>query len=328
MLLAPTEKIVNHTRLNTIYNVSKIMKKANFVFSYACLLMLSSCNEKAEFIGFTYPEGKYKALVLSYDDGTIEDIQLASLFDQNKLVGTFNLNSAYLGALRGWPQENGDTIFQKYVPKDSLLLIYQNHEIAAHGAFHKNFVDISYEEILEEVNTDLKILTELTNRKIISMAYPFGNTNDSIAELISTTGILNARTVADTYTFDLPNNYFKWNPTCHESKVLDHLDDYLALDNSKLSLFYVWGHSWEFGDKQRWDNMVLFCEKIGKAKGIWSVGNGELTQYLNAIDRVQIDKNKIMNPADNELIWIKLSTGIEKLEVGETIDIKSVANNG
>jgi peptidoglycan/xylan/chitin deacetylase (PgdA/CDA1 family) len=290
-------------------------------------LLFSSCKEKPEFIDFTYPEGKYKALVLSYDDGPIQDIQLANLFDQHNLVGTFNLNSEYLDTTRGWPQEHGDTIFQKYVAKDSLLFIYKNHEIAAHGALHKNFIDITDKEILDEVNIDIHNLKEITKRKIISMAYPFGNTNDSIAKLISTTGIINARTVDDTYNFDLPKNYFIWNPTCHDSKVLDYLNNYLILDKPKLSLFYVWGHSWEFADKQRWNNMVVFCEKIGNAKDIWSVGNGELTHYLKAIKRVKINESNIINPSDNERVWIKLSTGIKKLEAGETIDIKTVANS-
>lgn len=297
-----------------------------FILFYSFFLLFSSCKEKAEFIDFTYPEGKYKALVLSYDDGTIQDIQLANLFDQHNLIGTFNLNSEYLDTTRGWAQEQGDTILQKYVPKDSLLIIYKNHEIAAHGALHKDFIKISNKEILEEVNIDAHNLKEITKRKIISMAYPFGNTSDSIAKLISTTEIINARTADDTYKFDLPKNYFIWNPTCHDSKGLDYLNDYLRIDQPKLSLFYVWGHSWEFADQQRWNNMVVFCEKIGKAKDIWSVGNGELTHYLKAIKRVQINESEIINPSDNERVWIKLSTGIKKLEAGETIAIKTIAN--
>lgn len=300
--------------------------KRLIILIFSSFLFCSSCNQKPSFIDFTYPDGKHKALVLSYDDGTIQDIELTQLLDKHKLIGTFNLNSGYIGVTRGWPQKNGDTIYQKYVSKDSLFIIYKNHEIAVHGELHKNFTDITNKEILKEVNTDLEILTQLTKREIISMAYPFGSTNDSIAKLISNTGIVNGRTVADTYKFSLPENYMIWNPTCHDSKALDYLSEYLEMDKQELSLFYVWGHSWEFGDTKRWNNMVEFCEKIGKAKDIWSVGNGELTKYLKAIERVEINEKKIMNPADNEPIWINLSTGIKKLKAGETIEIKTVAN--
>lgn len=291
------------------------------VFSY--FLLLTSCEEKPSFDSFTYPNGKLKALVLSYDDGTIEDIELTQLFNKNNLVGTFNLNSAYLGVTRGWPQKNGDTIFQKYVPKDSLLVIYKNHEIAAHGALHKNFTSVSKEDVLEEINTDIEVLTQLTKRDIISMAYPFGNTNDDITKTLSTTGIINGRTVDDTYKFGLPENYMKWHPTCHDSKALDYLNEYLEINKQELSVFYVWGHSWEFGDMQRWENMVEFCEKIGKAKDIWFVGNGELTQYLMAIDKVQVEENAIINPSNNKPVWVKLSNGIKKLEAGDAVKINN-----
>lgn len=284
--------------------------------------LLVSCNKKPNFINFTYPEGKTKALVLSYDDGTIQDIELAKLFDENNLIGTFNLNSKYLGVKRGWPQQNGDTIYQRYVPKDSLLIIYKNHEIAAHGAFHKNFTDISSEEVLEEIHTDLGILKSLTNREIISMAYPFGNTNDSIASLIASTGIKNGRTVNDTHEFNFPKNYMMWHPTCHDSKVLDHLDTYLNLNEQQLSVFYVWGHSWEFGNEERWNNMVKFCESIGKSNDIWSVGHGQLTNYLLATENVIVNEQKILNPLGNLPIWLNLSSGIKKLDPGKSIDLK------
>lgn len=61
-----------------------------------------------------------KALIMSYDDGTIEDVELAALFDRTGVVGTFNLNSGYIDSVRGWPQENGDTIWQAYVTKADL----------------------------------------------------------------------------------------------------------------------------------------------------------------------------------------------------------------
>ncbi|MEH0157976.1 polysaccharide deacetylase family protein [Limibacter armeniacum] len=301
------------------------MKKI-LVVLLGMLVTISSCKEKDEFMGFSYPEGKYKSLIMSYDDGTIEDIQLVNLFDQHHIVGTFNLNSAYIGATRGWPQENGDTIFQKYVPKETLMSLYKKHEIAAHGALHKDFLKVSDKEILEEISTDVSTLSELTGREIISMAYPFGNTSDHIAELVSTTGITNARTVADTYQFDLPTNYLKWNPTCHDSKVLDYLDDYLAIDKPELSLFYVWGHSWEFKDESRWDIMVKFCEKIGAKEDIWYVGTGEFTDYMKAIKNIEFEADKITNPTDNKPVWIKLSSGFKELQPGEEQAIKLVAD--
>lgn len=299
------------------------MRKTVLLF-LGLVLLLASCTKTESFVDFTYPDGKYKALIMSYDDGVIQDIQLIQLFNQYKIVGTFNLNSAYLGTTRGWAQEYGDSVFQKYVPKDSLLIVYKNHEIAAHGALHKDFIHVSDTEILEEINTDISALTKLTNREIKSMAYPFGNTNEHIAKIVSTTQITNARTVNDTYKFDLPTNYLIWNPTCHDSKVLNYSNEYLELEKHELSLFYVWGHSWEFGDTKRWDNMVKFCKQIGDRNDIWYVGCGQLTDYLKAINKVEIHENQIINPAGNENVWIETSNGFKILKKGEKLKIKKL----
>lgn len=299
----------------------------NILSLFGLLFLLLSCEKKEEFKGFTYPNGKYKAIIISYDDGTIEDLELIKLLNQNDLIGTFNLNSAYLGKIRGWPQKDGDTIFQEYVPKENLSKTYKNHEIAVHGAYHQDFIRISKNEIIEEIQTDLTNLTKLTGREITSMAYPFGNTNDSIAKLVLSTGITNARTVADTYQFNLPSNFLIWNPTCHDSKSLEYLDEYLNLKESDLSLFYVWGHSWEFKDVNRWNIMTEFCNKIGKEKDIWSIGAGEYTNYLRAIENVGFENGEIYNPTDNLPVWILLSDKVKKLESGETLKVKTVANN-
>jgi len=294
------------------------MKQSLVVF-WVLGVLLASCGSKKEFKGFTYPDGNYKALILSYDDGTIEDIDLVELLNKNGLKGTFNLNSAYIGARRGWPQQNGDTIYQEYVPRDTLNTLYENHEIAAHGAYHKDFIKSNKQEILEEVQTDIEVLNNLTGRQIVSMAYPFGNTNDTIASFISTTPITNARTVNDTHTFELPDNYLIWNPSCHDSKVSDYSETYIKLDTEELSLFYIWGHSWEFKDEDRWNAMVDFCTKMGAEKNIWSVGTGEYTEYLKALDKVEIKNGTLYNPANNSAVWVNLSDQIIKVEPGESI---------
>lgn len=301
--------------------------KKRFVLIISCLIMLYSCNkQKTEFKGFTYPKGKYKALIMSYDDGTSQDIKLVALFNKNNIVGTFNLNSGILGTKRGWKQK-GKMVYQKYVSKDSLNSIYKNHEISAHGAFHKNFTNISDNELLEEVKNDIITLEKQTGQKIVSLAYPFGSANAHVAKLVASTGINNARTVNDTHSFDLPNNFLLWNPTTHDSKALDDMQRYLELDNQNLSLFYVWGHSWELDDEKRWENMTKFCQAMGKETNIWFVGSGEYTAYLQALNKVEIKDHEIINPKDNQTVWVHLSNGVRELKSGERIEISVVKNH-
>ncbi|MBK9105419.1 MAG: polysaccharide deacetylase family protein [Saprospiraceae bacterium] len=249
----------------------------------------------------------------------MEDVRLIRLFDENNIIGTFNLNSGLLSTTKTWPQSNGPDIVAKYVSKDSLLLIYNKHEIAAHSATHKDFKNLGDSEILEEVTTDINNLNKLTKRKIVSMAYPFGNSNQHIANLIGHTGLTNARSVTDTYTFDLPDTFLLWHPTCHDSKALELVNDYLSLDNHGLSVFYVWGHSWEFNDAKRWDDISEFCKKIGNRKDIWYVGCGAFTDYQLALKRLTITKESISNPIDNKEVWFRQNGVLKVLKPGKSI---------
>jgi len=282
----------------------------------AATLVLSACGPSPEHT-FTYPGGKTKALVLSYDDGPIEDIRLARLFDQHGLVGTFNLNSGYLGQTRAWPQPDGDSVYQEYLPADSLLAVYARHEIAAHGTYHKNFKEISDTEILEEVQSDVAALERLTSRRVPSLAYPFGSSNAHIAELVGSLGITSARTVSDTRKFGLPKNLLLWHPTTHDSKCLPFAASYKALQTQELTVLYVWGHAWELKDPSRWENMRQFCEQIAHQDNLWYVSQGELTAYLLQLRNVEITKKGIRNPAGNGDVWIRQGDEGRVLRAGE-----------
>ena len=157
-------------------------------------LLAMGCSEKNTFINWTYPDGKYKALIMSYDDGLDDDIALAQLFDRYGIIGTFHLNSGLLDTRAIWNEGKPNEILQTYLSKDTLVHVFKNHEIAVHGTYHKALVGLSDKEILEEINVDIENLTILSDRKISSMAYAFGSTNDHVAEVIGTTPLTNART--------------------------------------------------------------------------------------------------------------------------------------
>lgn len=284
------------------------------------LYLLASCmpqNKTSPII--TYPGGFQKALILSYDDGTIQDVELASLFDEHKLIGTFNLNSGYIGTIKGWPLANGDTVYQRYVPTDSLDLIYKNHEIAAHGQYHKDFTTVSIDEVRKELAEDISYFQD-KNIDVKSMAYPFGKTDTIIGELARELGFINGRTIDDTHTYSIPDSdqFLFWPPTTHDSRVLEHSEKYINLKSDDLKLLYVWGHSWEFGDSTRWNNMIKFCEAMGKAEDIWSVGHREFTEYILAIRDLEWDINEVRNPNSRITIWIKHGNQTMKLKPGQT----------
>ena len=282
-------------------------------------LLAMGCSEKNTFINWTYPDGKYKALIMSYDDGLDDDIALAQLFDRYGIIGTFHLNSGLLDTRAIWNEGKPNEILQTYLSKDTLVHVFKNHEIAVHGTYHKALVGLSDKEILEEINVDIENLTILSDRKISSMAYAFGSTNDHVAEVIGTTPLTNARTVKSSYNFDLPENYYLWSPTCHDSEALEYLEAYIYLDSPSLSLFYVWGHSWELRDTLRNQNILKFCNKIGDRDDIWYTGAGNFADYHASLKALEIGPQQIVNPEGNGVVYYREKRQLKSLYPGQKL---------
>ena len=282
-------------------------------------LLLMGCSEKSTEIDWVYPNGNHKALIMSYDDGLDDDIALAQLFDRYGIIGTFHLNSGLLDTRAIWYQGKPNEFLGTYLSKDTLLYVFKNHEIAVHGTYHKALVGLSDEEILEEINVDIENLTILSDRKISSMAYAFGSTNDHVAEVIGTTPLTNARTVKSSYNFDLPKDYYLWNPTCHDSEALEYLEAYLSLDSPSLSLFYVWGHSWELRDTLRNQNILKFCNEIGDRDDIWYTGAGDFADYHASLKVLEIGPQQIVNPEGNGVVYYREKGQLKSLNPGQRL---------
>ena len=282
-------------------------------------LLLMGCSRKSTEIDWVYPDGNHKALIMSYDDGLDDDIVLAQLFDRYGIIGTFHLNSGLLDTRAIWYQGKPNEFVGTYLSKDTLVHVFKNHEIAVHGTYHKALVGLSDEEILEEINVDIENLSILSDRKISSMAYAFGSTNDHVAEVIGTTPLTNARTVKPSYNFELPKDYYLWNPTCHDSEALDYQEAYISLDSPSLSLFYVWGHSWELRDTLRNQNILKFCKEIGDRDDIWYIGAGDFADYHASLKVLEIGPQQIVNPEGNGIVYYREKGQLKSLNPGQRL---------
>ncbi|OUU04120.1 MAG: hypothetical protein CBB92_00520 [Flammeovirgaceae bacterium TMED32] len=282
-------------------------------------LLLMDCSGKSAEIDLVYPDGNHKALIMSYDDGLADDIALAQLFDHYGIIGTFHLNSGLLDTRAIWNEGKPNEFLGTYLSKDTLVHVFKNHEIAVHGTYHKALIGLSDEEILEEINVDIENLSILSDRKISSMAYAFGSTNDHVAEVIGTTPLTNARTVKSSHNFDLPQDYYLWNPTCHDSEALEYLEAYLSLNSPSLSLFYVWGHSWELRDTLRNQNILKFCHEIGDRDDIWSSGAGDFADYHASLKALELSTKQMTNPVGNGIVYYREKGQLKSLHPGQSL---------
>lgn len=268
---------------------------------------------------FAFPNGKMKALILSYDDGLLQDSIMVSILNKYKLKGSFNLNSAYFGDDALWLKSlTGKT--GKYLNRAQVKRIYKEHEIAAHTRTHPHLPELTKEEIKEEIRVNIEELSTLSENPITSFAYPFGEFNKQIVEILKSTGITNARTVNDTKTFNLPDDFFIWNPTCHHTQATSLLKEFVSKSVEKPILFHIWGHSWEFDRNQENNNWKYFdsiCQRLSSTKNIWSASAGEFIEYLNAVKA--ISGEKVLTNNSNLMLWLIIKGKLVQLKPKGTI---------
>ncbi len=270
-----------------------------------------------------FPQGKSKALILSFDDGMLADRKLVKWMNDYGLVGTFHLNSNKLGT-------------KDYLTKDEIKTLYKGHEISGHTANHPNLTSLSKIDVIYEVLEDRKELERLAGYPVRGMSYPFGNTNAFVIEAISGLGIEYGRTVGDTYNFSIPTDFLTWQPSIHLFGKTNYIPNDTANDrrelaqfyqlttdflNSKsLALYYVWGHSWEYeGTGNKWAEVEKFFKMIAKNPDIYYTTQIGLVDYINAFKglKFSVDKTMVTNLSSIN-VFIKMNGKAFTIEAGST----------
>ena len=250
-----------------------------------------------------FPNFKFKAVTLSYDDGVVFDRKLIEILDKYGLKCTFNLNSELFA------KESGGRKFTK----DEATELYANsrHEVAIHGAQHLSLAEVSPEAATRDIIVDRENLEKQFGRIVKGMAYANGSYNDAVVEILKNCGIKYARTTVATNKFDIPVEWLKMPTTCHHTQenLGTLIDEFLSLKevgyywSNSPKLFYLWGHSYEFNDNDNWDIIENFAKKVGNREDIWYCTNGELYDYVTAYNRLEysVDGKIIKNPTDTDL---------------------------
>jgi peptidoglycan/xylan/chitin deacetylase (PgdA/CDA1 family) len=273
-----------------------------------------------------FPGGKSKALVLSYDDGPVQDSRLIELLDRYGLKGTFHLNSGMLGD-------------EGRVRPDEVRALYAEHEVSAHTVNHPGLSQLTESEIVREVVADREALEGLTGKLVRGMSYPFGDHDQFVIEILRGTGIEYARTVEDSYSFAIPEDFLAWHPTIHQfgkayyedstperdarelARFNQVVEDFLT--TQEVALLYVWSHSWEFdGGEDRWRQTEAFFNRIRENGEVCSITHIDLVDYVTAYRalRFSADKSMVANLCS---IPVFLSIGGRSCQVGsgETLSL-------
>ncbi len=271
-----------------------------------------------------FPEGKPKALTLSYDDGVEQDIKLVDIMNKYGLKGTFNLNSG-LYAEEGTVYPKGQV--HRRMTKNQVLQTFKDsgQEIAVHSLTHPSLDKLPTNMVINEILLDRKNLEEQFGTIVRGMAYPYGTLNDSVVEALKVCGIAYARTVISTFDFRIPEDFLRLTATCHHnSPELEYLSKKFVEDEICYEpyLFYLWGHSYEFEENNNWNSIKNFASYVGNREDVWYATNIQIYDYIDAYRRLlfSTDGKLVKNPSSIK-VWFKYSEKLLAVEAGETIDI-------
>ncbi len=242
-------------------------------------------------IRFLYPEGKFKALTMSYDDGVHQDRRLLELFNRYGIRGTFHINSGIL--------DTGNRIASSEV-----AALYKGHEVSCHTVTHPFLERLPRTEAAREIFEDRKRLEELCGYPVIGMSYPFGTWNNEVIEIAKSCGIVYSRTTRASGGFGIPQDFMAWETTCHHREMLEKAPQFKENNRHPLGLFYVWGHAYEFDDRNNWNEIEEFCVTMAGLPDVWYATNIEIYRYITAIRSVvtSADGKMVYNPTA-EKIW-------------------------
>jgi peptidoglycan/xylan/chitin deacetylase (PgdA/CDA1 family) len=233
----------------------------------------------------------------SWDDGYMQDLQLADLLDKYGCKGTFYV----------CPQKQHG---QKMLSRDQIRELGGQHEVGAHTMTHPRLTQITQEEARSEITESKHWIGQMTGKPCTMFCYPIGDMSSQMEQLVRDAGYDGARTTecfafAGSNPFALPASLhvypFPFRPILSR-KVLDpirnarpHLKEIgiplhvcrswlrlaMALfhhaHTSQKPWFHLWGHSAEVEKFHMWKDLEAFLKYVSTFEDIEHAPNSRLT---------------------------------------------------
>lgn len=260
-------------------------------------------------IYWCFPEGRHKALLLSYDDGKTADRRLVEIFNRHGLRGTFHLNPGQFGR-------------DGRIERDEAAALYAGHEISAHAFTHPTLTRLPQEMQIQQLLECRRALELLAGYPVRGMSYPNGAVDTGLAALLPHLGLACGRTTITTGRFDLPDDLHRWQATCHHNdRLLERTVEFNALTKPHMPyLLHVWGHSYEFDNDNNWEVIETFAAEMGGRPEVWSATQIELADYLQAAKALQytVDCDRVFNPSARP-VWISVEGEVREIGGGELV---------
>ena len=271
-----------------------------------------------------FPEGKTKAVTLSYDDGVAQDIRLIEIMKKYGLKGTFNINS---GLYTPEEVEEGTEHPYAMMKRSKCIATYKNSgmEVALHGLHHPCLDHLPYSMQKLEIMQDRINLEKDFETIVRGMAYPYGNYNDEVVQTLRECGVVYSRTCVATERFEIPSDWLRMPTTCHHDnpRLMELAEAFLVEEwNHIPKLFYLWGHSYEFDMHDNWNVIEEFAQYIGNRENVWYATNIEIYEYVEAYRKLifSTDGKLVYNPTGIK-VYFQDGERVFCVKPGETLAI-------
>ena len=271
-----------------------------------------------------FPGFKAKAFTLSYDDGPVWDKQLIEIMKKYGVKGTFNLNSHRFN----FNAEN----FEDIKLEQRELYLGSGNEVAIHTMGHFNLPGIDRGFAVRSIIRDRELLEEMFGVIIKGMAYPYGTYSDEVVEMCRLCGVDYSRTTVSTENFKLTQDWLRMPATCHHDnpRLMELADKFINTpplsENWRQgpSVFYGWGHSYEFNNNQNWDRIEALFEKVAGRDDVWYATNGEIFEYTKAFKSLIYSANGELcyNPTVTD-VYLSYYGKEVVVRSGETVDLEA-----
>ena len=260
---------------------------------------------------YLFPNGHSRAVTFSYDDGVIQDERLVGIFNRYGVKATFNINSG--------------SRYPGKIPPEHIASLYAGHEVASHAEFHSALDRLPATDVLRELWHDRENLERLCGVPVTGFAYPYGLYSDAAVALLKAAGFEYARTVGEIGgNRRLPDDFLRWDPSCHHRDALEHMKTFFADKSRMLSVLYIWGHSYEFDRDGNWDLIEEICRQLAGRDDVWFATNIEICRYIKAIRSLVSGANGdlLYNPTA-QTVWFSSDAwahdDIRSIRPGETV---------
>jgi peptidoglycan/xylan/chitin deacetylase (PgdA/CDA1 family) len=239
-----------------------------------------------------FPNGKRIAVTTSFDDGHTFDRRIVKAFNEWGLKGTFNLNS---GTLQRTGKPADDSGKRAFLDASEIADLYRGHEVAIHTVSHPHLTVLDPSQIATEILEDRKALEDCVGYPVRGMAYPYGSFNDQVIEVARSLGIVYSRTCENAERCFPPADPLRWPSTAHQFASNPSVPERFQqlLSNPRYSgVFFIWGHGFEFEDRDDWDALERIYKPLAGHSEVWYCTNIELFEYEEARQRIVLAANR------------------------------------